>query len=295
MAALYFISYALMATAAVIVIGWAQLSRRKSEGTPVNLTILKAAAGIAMAMWSGAALTSIAYEDDASMIAGSVVGVLFISFFAWQMHQVTKKIAQDERQLKELATKDSLTNLWNRRVFHELLHSEVARSKRYKLPLSLLMISIDNLEDINDKYGFKIGDAILRELGKSLDQLTRIPDNVCRFRGEMLSLILPMTELDNAEFFANRLRTTIEETEFQVGDVEPISVTLTFGISSFSDVHDTDTKIVKSARTALEDAMQSGARNTVRVCPRAQAAFEAFKQSDDVEAVSPAGLAAQPA
>lgn len=292
MAAAYFISYALMATVAGLVIGWAQYSRLKRESTPINMTIMKATWGIALAMWSSAAVTSVAYDSSTQLIAGSLIGVLFISFFAWQMNQVTKKIAEDERQLKALATRDSLTNLWNRRVFQETLDSEVARSRRYKLPLAVLMLNIDNLSEINGKYGYKIGDAVLRELSKRLQGLVRIPDSVCRFRGEVISLILPMTPMDAAEFFANRLRQTMAETPFTVGEVEPISLTISCGVSAYSERTDTDAKIVESCRLALEAANRD-CGNAVRVCPEAWDAFQAAK-SAQAEAAQSAQTQAAP-
>ena len=127
---LYFVGYAAMATISGIIIAWAQYSRKKAEGIPINYTVLKVVFGVALAMWAGAAMANFAYMQTTTTTAaaGFSVGVILSIFFAWQLKAVVRKLDADAIALKELATRDALTNLWNLRVFHETLKLELARA-----------------------------------------------------------------------------------------------------------------------------------------------------------------------
>lgn len=105
-----------------------------------------------------------------------------------------------------LAITDGLTSLFNHRHFYERLGQEIVRAQRYELPLSLLMIDIDDFKGFNDRFGHRHGDAVLRELAALLQVQTRQEiDTVARYGGEEFAVILPSTGIAGALRVGERL------------------------------------------------------------------------------------------
>ena len=114
-------------------------------------------------------------------------------------------------RLEHLAITDGLTGLYNHRYFYERLAQEVARAVRYQLPLSLLMLDVDDFKLFNDHYGHRAGDALLHDLGALLVAQTREQvDLVARYGGEEFAIILPSTGVDGATCAARRLRDAVQ-------------------------------------------------------------------------------------
>ena len=109
-------------------------------------------------------------------------------------------------QLQELAIRDPLTGVFNRRYFAEALDNETARSIREKTPFSIIVLDVDHFKKVNDTYGHKCGDVVLQSLAKFLLQNTRRSDIVCRFGGEEFVILMPDAAVDSAleraEFFS---------------------------------------------------------------------------------------------
>jgi diguanylate cyclase (GGDEF)-like protein len=109
--------------------------------------------------------------------------------------------------VQHLAITDGLTGLYNHRYFYDRLAQDVARARRYELPLSLLMIDIDDFKSFNDRFGHRAGDALLRELAEVLESQTRQQvDLVARYGGEEFVIILPSTGMAGAAQAGERLR-----------------------------------------------------------------------------------------
>ncbi len=114
--------------------------------------------------------------------------------------------------VEHLAITDGLTGLYNHRYFYDRLAQEVARAQRYDLPLSLLMIDIDDFKAYNDRSGHRAGDALLRQLGVVLRSQTRQQiDLVARYGGEEFAVILPSTGVAGAARAGERLRDAIND------------------------------------------------------------------------------------
>ena len=112
--------------------------------------------------------------------------------------------------VEHLAITDGLTGLYNHRYFYDRLAQDVARAQRYDLPLSLLMIDIDDFKSYNDQFGHRAGDALLRELGRVLRTQTRQQiDLVARYGGEEFAVILPSTGMAGAARAGERLRDAV--------------------------------------------------------------------------------------
>ena len=110
-------------------------------------------------------------------------------------------------QVQELAIRDGLTGLYNHRHFQERLQQECARARRYGLPLSLLMVDVDDFKRFNDEHGHPLGDEVLREVGRILIDSTRQGVDIpARYGGEEFAVILPHTTVSGAESVGRRLR-----------------------------------------------------------------------------------------
>ena len=108
-----------------------------------------------------------------------------------------------------LAHRDHLTNLWNRRYFYAKLGAEVSRLKRTNLPLCMALIDIDDFKSINDVHGHFAGDEVLREVAVILTNSTRAVDTVVRLGGDEFAIILSDTDIEAASAVAERVRGVI--------------------------------------------------------------------------------------
>jgi diguanylate cyclase (GGDEF)-like protein len=109
-------------------------------------------------------------------------------------------------RLSELSETDPLTGLRNRRRFQRRLEKEFERAKRYGIPLSLLLIDVDGLKDVNDRYGHRAGDAALRKAAEAIRETARNTDIGARWGGDEFALLAPSTERDDAVRLAERVR-----------------------------------------------------------------------------------------
>lgn len=169
-------------------------------------------------------------------------------------------------QTKRLANTDSLTNLYNRRVFGERLQQEIDRALRYYRPLSLAMIDIDYFKAYNDLHGHVQGDQVLIEVARSLKTLCRATDMVARYGGEEFVLLLPETDSASAEALGNRLREYIAQQRLPgVERLPGKTLTISMGIASYTPPA-TKEALIETADMALYQAKRSG-RNRVVVRP----------------------------
>lgn len=183
------------------------------------------------------------------------------------MHALERKKLQEEVKEKklyqEMAVTDSLTGLYNRRYFDELLLREEARAKRYPQQFSLLMIDIDDFKKFNDNYGHPGGDNILRTMGKILLGRIRNTDYVARYGGEEFCVIAPHTNKKNASVFAARIMDIVAREKFTLSDAIEASVTVSIGVANFKDDAQTKEELLKKSDDALYQAKKLGKN---RVC-----------------------------
>ena len=168
------------------------------------------------------------------------------------------------REVKELATTDSLTGLFNNRYFHESLSRTFKSTMRYQNPVSLLMIDVDNFKHINDQYGHQAGDAVLQEISNRLIRSLREIDVPARYGGDEIAIILPETSVEQAFLAAKRLKRVLEEEPIFFKE-QYINVTASFGVAScpspsIKSVED----VVAVADKALYNAKKYG-RNRIEM------------------------------
>ena len=189
-------------------------------------------------------------------------GTLFV-FFYWLIGKIGQRIEDNERKLQKLATRDGLTGLYNHRTFYRLMNNEITRAQRYQHPVSLLMLDIDHFKHVNDTYGHQAGDEILKGLSRRLEKRMRSTDDVCRYGGEEMAVILPETDTATAQKIAIDLCKLIEQKAFDTGGDQYINITVSIGLATYPKHAEEIAMLVTGADTALYQAKESG-RN--RVC-----------------------------
>jgi diguanylate cyclase (GGDEF)-like protein/PAS domain S-box-containing protein len=179
-----------------------------------------------------------------------------------ELEEMTAALRGTNRLLAHMAVTDSLTQLFNRRHFDEILSKEIKRYHRRKYDsLSLMMIDIDHFKKLNDRYGHLSGDTVLRELARILTEEVRETDTVARYGGEEFLIIMPDTPIEGAGHKADSIRKKVQMTEF-TGQEGPINITISIGVAEYANGFPHD--LVNAADKALYQA-KNGGRNTVVV------------------------------
>ena len=171
-------------------------------------------------------------------------------------HQLAE-IHRLQEELRELAVRDGLTNLFNRRYLDETLERELARAKREGYPLSLVMIDIDHFKNLNDTYGHQAGDKVLRELAALLWGNIRTEDVPCRYGGEEFLVLLPRMPLAIALERAESWRKAFEAMRVSFGDFQ-LQATLSCGLSAYPEHARTPDDLLRCCDDALYAAKRGG-------------------------------------
>jgi diguanylate cyclase (GGDEF)-like protein len=162
-------------------------------------------------------------------------------------------------QFQLMSITDPLTGLHNRRYLEARLSEELNRSKRYDVPMSFMMIDIDDFKLYNDRNGHQAGDRALEITAQCLRSTLRKEDVASRYGGEEFSILLPQTNLNEAGMIADRLRRTIINARFPHGETQPLgSVTVSIGLSSLSPSLNSVEAIIRAADRALYYAKSHG-------------------------------------
>jgi len=174
-----------------------------------------------------------------------------------ELNKLNEKLAEKVKEAELNATTDYLTSLSNRFNFEQRLSAEMARSKRFKEPLSLIILDLDNFKQINDRHGHPTGDEVLVSVGKVLLESVRQIDLASRWGGDEFALLLPNTSLDQALSVAEKLRKAIGHSLQQI----KLFSSASFGVVELLD-GESQIDLVRRADTALYQSKNAG-RNTV--------------------------------
>lgn len=182
--------------------------------------------------------------------------------FVYFIQNITKQ-KEMIQALNDIASYDSLTEIYNRRRLMEETEKELFRMKRYGNCLSLLMIDIDHFKIVNDQFGHQAGDEVLKSLANCCKEQIRRTDTIGRYGGEEFLIILPETNEGDALFIAENIRKSIEELEFCFNN-EAISITVSIGIkTAYRYENNLNVEfIIKGADNAMYYAKNNG-RNQV--------------------------------
>jgi diguanylate cyclase (GGDEF)-like protein/PAS domain S-box-containing protein len=201
--------------------------------------------------WALISLRAIEFDGAPALLAG--------------ITDVTAQKVLEER-LRELATQDELTGLYNRRHFVELAEAEVARARRTGTALSLAMLDIDHFKAVNDVFGHPVGDLALKELARAMRETLRTSDVPARIGGEEFVVLLTDTGLEGAVAVTERLRERVGRAEVPAGAERVARFTVSGGVAELGVGERLDGLLAR-ADEALYRAKEDGRNRTVTSLP----------------------------
>ena len=162
------------------------------------------------------------------------------------------------KRSEELSVTDDLTHLYNVRYQNAALRREVSRSRRYRVPVSLIFLDLDGFKSVNDRHGHLWGSRTLVEVGAVIRGVVREIDVVSRFGGDEFTVILPQTGAAGAKVIAERLRQRIAHTVFLRAHGLEVKLTASLGIAAYPEHGRTEEELVARADQAMYAAKEAG-------------------------------------
>ncbi|MCA1798426.1 MAG: GGDEF domain-containing protein [Xanthomonadaceae bacterium] len=213
----------------------------------------------------------------AALLAAMLIWVAYFGHYVGRLreklHSRNSELQQALALVEELAVRDDLTGLHNRRFVMDALKREQQRSDRHGDALSLLVLDIDRFKEINDQHGHPVGDEVLKSFVTRLSQAVRgadvvgatgvapdVPDTIGRFGGEEFIVILPHTDTAGAQRVAERIRVATSATPFGTS-AGPVSVTVSLGVARHQE-GETPRSILERVDSALYAAKHGGRNRT---------------------------------
>jgi len=169
-----------------------------------------------------------------------------------------KAIYKYTKDLEYYATRDPLTDLFNQRVFWEILGKETERAKRHRSKFAVMLIDIDNFKVINNIYGHIFGDRFLAEIANIIKKTFRVDDIVCRYESDAFGVIALESDAEHAFSVANRLRRSINDFSLKAPDGTSVKATVSTGIVIFPDHAETARELFTVVESMVEKAKATG-------------------------------------
>lgn len=175
-------------------------------------------------------------------------------------------LIHNAEQMEKLATIDSMTGLYNRRHFLALAETEWSRFQRYHRPLSMLMVDIDHFKSVNDRFGHAVGDDAIVAIANACQDGKRSSDIVGRLGGEEFAILLPETDLEQANIVAQRICEKVAGRSFTTNNVH-FNLTVSVGVAAASVSMSGIDILLRAADDALYQAKSQGRNCTVHWSP----------------------------
>ncbi|MDQ6694281.1 MAG: GGDEF domain-containing protein [Chloroflexota bacterium] len=271
---------------------WAALQRRRPQRrvwsaiepvlpTAAGVALLLSIAAPVLSIYLGAGATPDAYAFWPSgywpvsrmiIVSGAFLGPLLVLirgsmavFEARRLLVAQSQLTSQNEEYVRLAISDALTRLFNKGYFEYRLKVEWERSRRSKLPITLVALDLDNFKQVNDRLGHVKGDELLAGVGKVIRATVRTIDCPCRVGGDEFIIILPQTDLEGAQSVAERLRLGIVKllTTLQLATFASVSA----GVSSHPATAESIEELLGQADTALYRAKEAGKNQVVLFAP----------------------------
>jgi diguanylate cyclase (GGDEF)-like protein len=179
-----------------------------------------------------------------------------------QLQRKNDELINAAAALTDLASRDALTGLWNRREFMRLLHDESRRAVRSRISFCVALIDIDNFKQINERFGHLIGDTVLHEFGQFLETKRRATDAVARYDGKKFALLLGGAKVTTATVALERIRHEVTQQDWE-SVVPGLHLTVSAGAAAWQP-GETLINVLDRAEAALEEAKDAG-YNCVRI------------------------------
>jgi len=175
--------------------------------------------------------------------------------------EMERELIESKRKYELLSITDALTDLFNLRHFYHQLALEMDRSRRYRHPLSLILLDVDDFKKYNDTYGHQEGDLVLAALADVVRSCLRRIDTAYRYGGEEFVVILPETAKDQGRLIAERIRKTFHAKVFQPREGGEVQKTVSLGVAQYADGED-ETSFIKRADKNMYRAKALGKNRT---------------------------------
>jgi len=173
-----------------------------------------------------------------------------------ERNKIAREKARLEEELKKLSITDDLTGLYNQRYFCRKIEEEVARAKRQKTPLSLLVIDLDNFKAYNDSHGHLEGDKVLKRIGEIVKSNIRdLVDSACRYGGDEFIVMLPDVPEKLAILIAERIRGSVEKPQLE-------NITVSIGLAEY-DFNEDVKSFIKRADDSMYQAKNLGGNRLI--------------------------------
>jgi len=182
----------------------------------------------------------------------------------FRLVRLQEELLAAQKALREQAAHDSLTGLWNRREIFDFLSREIARAKRQRHSIGVIMADVDFFKRVNDTLGHPAGDSVLVEVGRRMRLQLRSYDGIGRYGGEEFLMVLPDCEFDVVRERAEQLRKSVSATAVRTNR-DPIRVTASLGVTACKNGEITPEALLEAADSALYRAKENG-RNRVEAC-----------------------------
>ncbi|WP_338416137.1 GGDEF domain-containing protein [uncultured Sphaerotilus sp.] len=248
----------------VVVFAMFRLGPREALGLAAGALLLLGAASRWLTLTDSfhfpADVESVHLAYTTAVLAGVVLLAMRVSQLREQHHRQRAELQQALTRISELATRDELTGLPNRRAILDQLATETARHARKKLPLAIALIDLDHFKRINDAHGHAGGDQVLRGFAHRVESELRGGDVMARWGGEEFLLMLPDTSIEAAQQCLGRLRDRLRSTPFD--EVAPgLLLTFSAGVTGCLGQGDIDSAIER-ADQAMYRAKEAGRDRT---------------------------------
>lgn len=228
---------------------WSRPERLTEEEVSMHehgINVVAWAGGAAVAIFTVAMVTALLANASASwqypavvtlgavplayaIFSNVVVRQAQVSILQRFQSQLVVKVAE----LEEMASRDELTGLHNRRHFYQVVQNELGKARATREPLALMMMDLDGLKAINDEYGHGVGDIVLANLAKIIAKHTRGSDLAARLGGDEFGVVMPGTDKRGAFALARRLWEGLEQTPMYEKDGRDTMVTVSIGVSGY--------------------------------------------------------------
>lgn len=204
-----------------------------------------------------------ATHEEAFLRLASVVSILVEKSRLYEeLALLNQELTEARDLLKERATHDDLTGIWNRAAILAHLDTRLKQAARQRRALAVAMIDIDHFKSVNDTYGHQVGDEVLRGVAVTIQGVLRAGDEIGRYGGEEFLVVAEVADRSEAVGLAQRLRATVEVLRFGDEDRQ-ISATVSIGVAKARPQrHDTPRELIRRADAALYEAKHAG-RNCV--------------------------------
>ncbi|HEX5801943.1 MAG TPA: diguanylate cyclase [Azospira sp.] len=198
---------------------------------------------------------------------GEVVGAVETLQDITEQKRAEEELRQSEERYRVLSITDGMTGLYNARHFAQRLCEEMERSQRYRHPLALMVMDVDNFKQFNDTWGHVEGDQVLIRLAECITACLRRTDQAFRYGGEEFVVLLPETDMEAAMAAAERVRTMFADSEISPVADSSVRCTASIGVTLFIP-GESPRDFVARADSGTYEAKRQGKNRVIRIMPR---------------------------